>query len=181
MRRDDAAGFSGTRSPHTAFGRPSRAHSVTPAAALWRPSPTLPVAPRASMWPTTPRSSEFVGVSQRTRCRCRRVASYSWRHLRNTGKLRRNSISLGVINWARWPKWASTLVGCTAVNQTHNRDARCWTMRGPRARSVPTEPSACGSCCRMCRSREGSRARKSTLVPNPTVVLFVRLLWRLLQ
>ena len=41
MRRDDAAGFSGTRSPRTAFGRPSRAHSVTPAAALWRPSPTL--------------------------------------------------------------------------------------------------------------------------------------------
>ena len=38
-RCDDAAGFSGTRSTCTAFGRPSRARCVTPAAAERRPAP----------------------------------------------------------------------------------------------------------------------------------------------
>ena len=38
-RCDDAAGFSGTRSTRTAFGRPSRARCVTPAAAERRPAP----------------------------------------------------------------------------------------------------------------------------------------------
>ena len=50
MRRDDASGFNGTRSPGASFGRPSRAHSVRPAAALWRPSPTL-------QWLRAPRCS----------------------------------------------------------------------------------------------------------------------------
>ena len=41
LRRDDAAGFRGTRVKRTAFGRPSRARCVTPAAAARRPSPTV--------------------------------------------------------------------------------------------------------------------------------------------
>ena len=65
MRRDDPAGFSGTRSPRTSFGRPSRAHSVTPAAALWRPSPTVLClhAPRCGRQRQDPPSSlEFRSV-----------------------------------------------------------------------------------------------------------------------
>ena len=103
------------------------------------------VPPRASMWPTTPRSSEFVGVSQRTRCRCRRVASYSWRHLRNTGKLRRNSISLGVINWARWPNWPSSprLPTGTADAGRCAGSARACLRESPRRAAVALVTVAC--------------------------------------